>query len=167
MSGIGFDALPEKLHLDFLKPRDGHASLSVIAGTVVMFIILLLTAQQALDTLGFSQLSALADKVVRYLPALFVGLLILLATLSLGRYVGTLASQATKGSAYSKLVSAVAEYAIIFLGIGMALDQLGVGERIVTAAVGAVLGGAALALGLSFGLGGRDQAKEIIEKSGQ
>ena len=78
--------MPEKLNLGFLKPQEGRASLSVIAGTVVMFIILLLTAQQALDTLGFTQLSALADNIVRYLPALFVGIVILLATLSLGQY---------------------------------------------------------------------------------
>ena len=61
----------------------------------------------------------------------------------------------------------MAKYAIIFLGIGMALDQLGVGTQIVTATVCAVLGGAALALGLAFGLGGKDKAKAIIEKSGQ
>lgn len=167
LSGLGFDALPEKLNLGFLKPREGHASLSAIAGTVVMFLILLLTAQQALDTLGFTQLSALANNIVHYLPALFVGLLILVATLSLGQYVGTLVSNATKGSSHSKLVTAVAKYAIIFLGVSMTLDQLGVGKQIVTAAVGAVLGGTALALGLAFGLGGKDKAHELIEKSGQ
>lgn len=166
LSGIGFDALPEKLNLGFLKPREGHATLSAIAGSVVMFVILLLTAQQALDTLGFTQLSALADKVVRYLPSLFVGIVILLATLSLGQYVGNLVSKATRGYSHSRPVSAVARYAILFLGVGMTLDQLGVGTQIVTAAVSAVLGGAALALGLAFGLGGKDKAKQIIEKSG-
>ncbi len=166
LSNIGFDDVPEKLKLGFLKPREGHASLSAIAGTVVMFVILLLTAQQALDTLGFTQLSALADQVVRYLPSLFVGVLILVATLSLGQVVGTLVSQATQGSSHSRLVSGVAKYAIVFLGVSMTLDQLGVGTQIVSTAVGAVLGGTALALGLAFGLGGKDKAKEIIEKSG-
>lgn len=167
LSGLGFDGLPEKLNLNFLKPREGHTSLSAITGTVVMFLILLLTAQQALDTLGFTQLSALANNIVHYLPALFMGLLILVATLSLGQYVGTLVANATKGSAYSRLVTGVAKYAIIFLGVSMTLDQLGVGKQVVTAAVGAVLGGTALALGLAFGLGGKDKARELIEKSGQ
>ncbi len=166
LSGMGFDALPEKLRLGFLQPQEGHASLSVIAGSVVMFVILLLTAQQALDTLGFTQLSALADQIVRYLPSLFVGLLILMATLSLSQIVGNLVSQATQGSPHTRLVSGVAKYAILFLGVGMALDQLGVGTQIVTTAVGAVLGGTALALGLAFGLGGKDKAKEMIDKSG-
>jgi len=166
LSGIGFDAWPEKLNLGFLRPGAGHASLSAIAGSVVMFVILLLTAQQALDTLGFSQLSALADQIVRYLPALFVGLAILLATLSLGHYVGTLVARATQGSAHTRLLSGVARYAIVFLGVSMTLDQLGIGTQIVSAAVWAVLGGLALALGLAFGLGGKDRAREIIETTG-
>jgi len=41
---------------------------------------------------------------------------------------------------------------------------LGVGREIVTAVVYVVLGGTALALGLAFGLGGQDKAKEIIDK---
>ena len=166
LSGIGFDALPEKLKLGFLNPREGHASLSAIAGTVVMFIILLLTTQQVLDTLGFTQLSALADQVVRYLPSLFVGVVILLATLSLGQIVGAFVLKATKGHSYSQVLGGVAKYAIVFLGVSMTLNQLGIGTQIVSAAVWAVLGGVALALGLAFGLGGRDKAKELIEQSG-
>ena len=48
----------------------------------------------------------------------------------------------------------------------MTLDQLGIGTQIVSAAVWAVLGGLALALGLAFGLGGKDRAREIIETTG-
>ena len=130
-----------------------------------MVIILLLTAQQALATLGFAQLSGLVDELVRYLPQLIVGLIVLFVALWLGNYIGGLATSATKGSGHSKLVGAFAKYAIIFLGISMALDQLGVGEKIVQTAVTAVLGGAALALGIAFGLGGKDKAREVIEKS--
>ena len=86
--------------------------------------------------------------------------------LKLGQLVGNLVSQTTQGSTHSRLAAGVAKYAILFLGIGMTLDQLGVGTQIVTLAVGAVLGGTALALGLAFGLGGKEKAKEMIEKSG-
>ncbi len=166
LRGIGFDALPDKIGLEFLKPR-GQATLSAIAGAVVMAVILLLTAQQALASLGFEQLAALTDSIVRYLPHLAVGLVILFAALSLGKYVGGLVAQAASGSPHAKLLAIIARYAIIFLGAGMALDQLGVSEQIVITAVSAVLGGAALALGLAFGLGGKEKAREIIEKSKQ
>lgn len=166
LSGVGFDALPDKLGLPFLKPGGGRATLSSVAGAIVMVVILILTAQQALATLGFEQLSGLVDAIVRYLPSLVSGLVILFVALSLANYVSNLVNQATAGSGHAKVLTAVAKYAIIFLGASMALDQLGVGEQIVTAAVTAVLGGTALALGLAFGLGGKDRAREIIEKSG-
>jgi small-conductance mechanosensitive channel len=164
LSGAGFDGLPDKIGLSYLSPKKGSASLSSIVGALVMIVILLLTAQQALDTLKLEQLSALVDEIVRYLPQLFVGVIILLAALSLGGYVGGLVGRATMGGKYASLASNVAKYAIIFLGASMALSQLGVGEEIVQATVMAVLGGTALALGLAFGLGGKDKAKEIVER---
>ncbi len=165
LSGVGFDALPAKLGLTFLQPREGQLSLSSIAGTVVMAVILLLTAEQALATLELGELSALVGGLISYLPNLLVGLAIILVGLSLGSYVAGLLGTVLAGSPHKALVSSVAKYAIIFLTFSMGLNQLGVGEDIVRIAVSAVLGGSALALGLAFGLGGRDRAKEIVESN--
>jgi hypothetical protein len=164
LGGIGFDAFPEKIGLAFLKPAPGRATLSSILGTIVMAVILLLTAQQALDSLGFVQLSGLVDGLVRYLPGLVASIVILLAALSIGNYVGDLVGKASSGAGYSKLLANVAKYAIFFVGASMALDLLGVGERVVVVAVTAVLGGAGLALGIAFGLGGKDKAKSLIDR---
>ncbi|MFH0909400.1 MAG: mechanosensitive ion channel [bacterium] len=164
LSGLGADNVPSRIGLDFLTPKKGQATLSSILGNVVMVIILLLTAQQALAVIGFAQLAGLVDEIVRYLPKLFVGVVILFAALSLGAYVGRLTASATAGAAHSRLVSEVARYAVMFLGFSMALDQLGVGREIVLTAVTSVLGGVALALGIAFGLGGKAKAKEWLEK---
>ncbi|MDH3403138.1 MAG: mechanosensitive ion channel [Acidobacteriota bacterium] len=165
LSGIGFDALPEKVGLDFLKPKDGGGSLSAIGGTVVMALILLLTAEQALATLQLERVSALVGDLIRYLPSLAVGLVIILAALSLGGYVGDLVTRAMAGSRHERLLASVARYAIIFLGASMGLTQLGVGQDVIQMVVAAVVGGAALACGLAFGLGGKDRAKEILDRS--
>jgi hypothetical protein len=167
LSGIGFDRLPEKLGLSFIKPKEGQSAPSAIGGTVVMFIILLLTAQQVLASLGLDSLAGAAAGALRYLPRLAVGLVILLAALSLGRFAGKMVGDATHGSGYGALIGGVANYAIVFLGASMALNQLGVSEEIVTTTVSMVLGAAALAFGLAFGLGGRDRAKELIERTGK
>ena len=164
LSGVGFDTLPERFGLDFLKPREGGTTLSSIGGTVVMAIILLLTAEQALAMLQLGELSSLVGGLLGYLPNLFVGVVIILAALSLGTYVGNLVASALAGTDHARVVSAVAKYAIVFLGFSMGLTQLGVGREVVQVAVSAVLGGTALALGLAFGLGGRERAKEIIER---
>jgi hypothetical protein len=167
LAGIGFDQLPNKLGLPFLKTGEGRETLSSIGGTVVMLIVLLLTLQQALAMLGLIALAAFVEWVIAYLPNLAVGLIILLAALSLGQFVGRLAGSASKGSDYGVLVGRVAKYIIIFLGASMALNQFGVSKEIVTATVSMVLGAAALAFGLAFGLGGRDRAKEFIDRLGK
>lgn len=164
LAGIGFDTLPSRIGLNFLAPREGRQSLSAIIGTVVMVIILLLVASQAFSSLGLGQLAGLTDQFVGYLPNLFIGIIILLAALSLANFVANIVSSAAGSSPYAKTLGKVARIAIIFLGAGMALDELGVSEQIVTVAVTAVLGGAALAIGLAFGLGGKERAKSIIEK---
>ncbi|MGE4489094.1 MAG: mechanosensitive ion channel [Kiritimatiellales bacterium] len=167
LGGIGFDRLPEKTGLPFLKPGEGHATLSSIGGTVVMLIVLLLTLQQALATLGLVSLAAFVAWTIAYLPNLAVGLLILLAALSLGRFAERFVSSASKDSGSGALVGGVAKYAVIFMGTGMALTQFGVSREIVVSAVSMAFGAAALALGLAFGLGGKDRAKEFIDQLGK
>jgi hypothetical protein len=167
LSGVGFDQLPERVGLDFLKPRQGSTSLSAIGGTVVMAIILLMIAETALATLSFGPLADLVGDLIRYLPNLFVGLVVILAALSIGTYVGKLIASALVGSRHAALLASIGKYAIFFLGFSMGLNQLGVGEEIIRIAVSAVLGGTALALGLAFGLGGRDRAQKLIERSGE
>jgi hypothetical protein len=165
LSGVGFDQLPERVGLTFLKPREGGASLSSIGGTVVMAVILLMIAETALATLQLGPLSLLVGAIIRYLPSLFIGLVVILAALSIGSWAGRLTSSALEGSPHADLLSTIAKWAIIFLGFSMGLNQLGVGEEIIRIAVAAVLGGAALALGLAFGLGGRDKAQELIGRN--
>ena len=46
----------------------------------------------------------------------------------------------------------------------MALEQLGIGRETIIIAFAIVFGGIVLALSIAFGLGGRDIAKEYLEK---
>ena len=165
LKGVGFDALPARAGLNFLAPREGGASLSSLAGSAVMIIILLLTGQQALATLNLGNLSEMLGGLLAYLPNLLVGIAILLAAISLGNYVAKMITTIMAESMQRRIAATVARFAIYFLGFSMGLSQLGVAENIVQVAVSAVLGGAALALGLAFGLGGQERAKEILERT--
>lgn len=164
LEGVGFDGLPEKLGLGFLKPREGRTSLSAIVGAVVMGVILLLTAEQALSTLQLDELSAMLGSILGYLPSLLIGLAIIVAGLSIGAYVGRLVGDLLSSHPQGKLVSMIANYFIVFLTFSMGLTQMGVGEDVVQVAVSAVLGGVALALALAFGIGGQDKAREFLNR---
>ncbi|MDD4102107.1 MAG: mechanosensitive ion channel [Kiritimatiellae bacterium] len=163
LSGVGLDSLPKRLGLAFLETKEGQLPPSGLIAAAVAAVIMLITAQQASASLGFDQLAELIRRVVEYLPNLVVGLVILLAALSLGNYAGSLVSRSLSSHANAGMLSIVARYAVILLGVSMALEQLGVGKEIVMLALGALLGGSAIALGLAFGLGGKDRARELIE----
>jgi len=164
LSGIGADELPGRLGLTFLEARAGQTPPSKLIGAVTAVVILLITAQQACAKLRFDQLADLLQRIVAYLPNLAVGLIILLAAMSLGKRFGAMVAGAMENHANAKALSILAHYAVLLLGLSMALEQLGVGKEIVTIAVGSLLGGSALALGLAFGLGGQDRARELIER---
>jgi hypothetical protein len=61
-------------------------------------------------------------------------------------------------------VAKLAKGAVILISLFMALQQVGVAEEIVTAAFTLILGAAALAVGLAFGLGNRELAGEITRR---
>ena len=164
LSGVGLDALPGRLGLTFLEAKEGQMPPSSLAGAALAVVIMLITAQQAAASLRFNQLAELLRRVVEYLPNLAVGLVVLLAALSLGKYLGSLVAGSLSGHAHANVLAGVARYAVILLGGSMALEQLGVGEEILLVAVSALLGCSALALGLAFGLGGKDRARELIER---
>ncbi len=164
LSGVGLDTLPGRLGLTFLEAKEGQMPPSRLVGAALAVVIMLITAQQASASLRFNQLAELLRRVVEYLPNLAVGLVILLAALSLGKYLGSLVASSLSSHAHVNVLAGVARYAVILLGVSMALEQLGVGEEILLVAVSALLGCSALALGLAFGLGGKDRARELIER---
>jgi hypothetical protein len=164
LSGIGLDALPGRLGLTFLTAKEGQMPPSGLLGAAAAVVIMLITAQQACASLRFDQLAELLRRVVEYLPDLAVGIVILLAALSLGKHLASLVTKAMSNHPHAAVLAGVTHGAVVLLGASMALGQLGVGEEIVVIAVAALLGGAALALGLAFGLGGKDRARELIER---
>ena len=165
LAGVGFDLLPEKLGLDFLRSESPRARPSAVVASVVMVAIILLTAQQALATIGLTQLSDLLGRFMGYLPQVVVALVVMGAALVLSAWAGRLAAATFGEQRRGRVLTAITRYAILFFGFGIGLNELGVGEALVTVAVAAVLGGAALALGLAFGLGGREHAKRLIEET--
>lgn len=164
LTGVGFDTLPNRFGLDFLSRGPEQRSLSSLVASAVMVIIVLLTAEQALATMQLAELSDMVRELVAFLPRLATGLIVILAAWALARFVAQWVGASLENSKSRSLAVAVARYSILFLGFSMGLSQLGVAAEIVGIAVAAVFGGTALALGLAFGLGGRDRAQAWLNR---
>ena len=129
------------------------------------FIIVFLVA--AVDVLGLDQVNAfLGDVVLVYLPNVIVAAMILVVA----AVVADVAKQLVVGSAKAAhlpsvgLLGGVTKWAIWVFAILAALYQLGIAGPFVQTLFTGFVAAVSIAVGLSFGLGGKDAAARFLDK---
>ena len=160
LTAAGFERLLEKLGF---KWAPGSGSASSLAGHLVVVLIMLFATVEALNLLGFEQLAVLASSFIVFFGNVLLGVVIFL----LGLYLASLAARAIEASGQNPLLATAAKVAITVLAAAMALRQMEVAENIIDMAFGLILGAAAVAAAIAFGLGGRDLARQELERWGQ
>lgn len=163
---LGFDSLLRNLGLGKMESSMETVTLSQIAGTITQIVIILLFTIEALQIVGLEALVSVGTALLAYLPHVLVAVVIVGLGLWLGNLVQRLLITSLLQGRFmnAALLGNIAKYTIIALAFFMALDQLGVASSIVNAAFILILGGLALAFGLSFGLGGREFASNYLNK---
>jgi len=127
---------------------------------VIVFFIM------SLYTLKIPAIEDLLEKFFLYLPNVFVSALLIIVGYILSNFAGraTLIASVNSGIKFSGLLSKTVKTIVFLLAFTMALEQLGIGRDTVIVAFTIIFGGIVFALSLAFGLGGRDVAKEYLEK---
>jgi hypothetical protein len=133
---------------------------SEIAGIIVLVGIMLTGAVAAIEKLEFAVLTDIVNGILAVSVNVLGGLIVL----GIGLYLANLAfSLITRsGGRQARVLGQVARIAIIAFAVAMALDRMGVASNIVNLAFGLLLGAIAVAIGISFGLGGRTVADELL-----
>jgi hypothetical protein len=133
---------------------------------VVKWFIRLIVLIAAFDALGLPQVSDVLRQFVLWIPNLIVALIIIviggLAANALSGLVLGAAKNAQLGN--PELLATVARVAVWGFTIVIAVNQIGIAQNIVDTLFTAVVGALALAVGLAFGLGGRETAAEIVKR---
>jgi hypothetical protein len=168
------DALLERLHFDDALDRGGVNRALARTGTkldpsslvarLVFWTVALVAILMASNALGLTAVSAMFYSLVSYIPKVIVAVLILILGMVLGEFVKDVIAASMGGVSGFSVLGKAAKGAIIALALFMALDQLGVAADIVRTAFTLLLGAAALAAGLAFGLGCRDLAGESMRR---
>jgi len=106
------------------------------------------------------------ERFLLYLPNVFVAAVILFSGYFLSNFLGraTLIASVNAGFKASGLIGKFVRLTVFLLAITMALEQLGIARGTIIISFAIIFGGAVLALAIAFGLGGRDIAKEYLEK---
>lgn len=158
LGGTGFNKIPQHLGL----AANPNVNPSELAGKATMFVILLTGVTQAINLLELEVVSNLFAQVGSFVGPVLTGVVILAA----GLWLANLARNAIKASSMANAdsVSGMAFTGVMVMTGVIALKQMQIGGEIVDLGVGLALGGVALALGLAFGLGGRDAAAKFLDK---
>jgi hypothetical protein len=162
---IGFDRWMREGGVTEALERAGTAldPSSVIAKLVfwtMMLLVILLSA----NALGITAVSVLFAELLAYVPNVIAAVMVLVLGILLGEFIKDLVLASAGGLPGGFNLARAAKAAIILLAVFMALDQLNIAQDIVLVFFIAVVGAAALAAGIAFGLGGREIAAQIARE---
>ncbi len=135
-----------------------------LIGTAAFWIILLLFLSFATDMAGMSGVTEWLRSVLRYLPTLLFGVLIIVSGHLIGLLVRDLLLEALASAQVEQreIVARLAQTATFLTAVIIGVHQIGVNVSFVTLVIAVTLGSVLLAFSLAFGLGARGLVANLI-----
>ena len=167
LKAIQFDKVSERWGLPHILSKGGVIySPADLLSRFFYWVIVLITLILGINALEVAATQNFISHFFNYLPHLFAAMIILaigyLIAIFLGQAALIAAVNAQMESA--KILSRVVRWFIIILSLTMALYHLGIAEKVIVAAFSITFGGIVLALSIAFGWGGKELAKNFLEK---
>ena len=134
---------------------------SRVVGTLAMTAAIIIGLMEAARQVGGDSTAALMFQITELGGKVIFGTVIIVVGLFLARILANLVGSSTGEASYAQTI---VKYAIIALFTAIGLTFMGLADQIVMMAFGLILGSAAVATALAFGLGGRDYAARVLEE---
>lgn len=160
---VKFEAFLKKYGVPESKDTaDWSAILSEIVRWFVIIVFLVPTAQ----VWGLGKFVDVLNGLLLYLPNVFIAVLLLLVGFVVSKLVYELLIASVRGLSNdsAKSIAMVGRWAVLVFVFLVALNQLGIASDLIRILFAGLVAMVALAGGLAFGLGGKDAAKDIIER---
>jgi hypothetical protein len=178
LRAIRFNELATRSGLaDFVSKMGTGTDAAGMIGVVVKWFIRLIALVVAFDALGLPAVSDVLRQLLLWLPNVIVALVVLVIGGLAARAVSNLVrgAAAEGGLGNPEFLAKLASAMIWAFAVVVAVNQIGIATTLVNTLFMAFVGALALGVGLSFGLGGKDTAAEIVrnwysraqQKSGQ
>ena len=155
LPSLGFD---RSVHALGVMPASTNPSR--VVGAIAMTAILLAAAIEAARQLGGDSVAALLFQITELGGKVIFGTVIIVVGLFLARILAGLVGSSTGEAGFAQTI---VKYAIVALFTAIGLTFMGLANEIVMMAFGLILGSAAIATALAFGLGGRDWAARQLD----
>lgn len=170
LRAIKFDSWSDRMGLTVvMRKGDLWAKPSAAVGSLLFWLLLIVSLLTGLGALKIHAIDNLVAQFFIYLPRAFSAVLILVFGYIIAGFIGraVLIRAVNSGYHYAKLLAEAVRLLLTVLILAMALEQLRVAPGIVVAAFSIIFGGIVLALAVSFGVGGIDAARRMIEKKAE
>ncbi|MEU4603804.1 hypothetical protein AB0F43_12560 [Kribbella sp. NPDC023972] len=156
---VGFDQWMERAGVSGVLQRSGTGlTASAMLGEVVFWFVFLISFTMFASALGVPEISAFMSDMLAYIPRIFAAIVIICLAALFANFLAAIIRGATGNETLAK----VGKYAILVYAAFAALTQLGIAVQLTGNTLLIVLAGAALAMGLAFGLGGREMAGRAL-----
>ena len=165
---IGFDNLANRIGLTRLEQRMGvRLDPADVLGKIVFWFILLVFLVPATNALGLTAVSGILNAMIAYIPNVFVAILVLFLGTLAANFVADIVrgATATANVGNPNIFANIARYAIMGFAALIALEQLQIAPALLNILFTAIVGAAAIAFGLAFGLGGQDAARRWLART--
>jgi hypothetical protein len=167
LKAIQFDRVSERWGLTIALSRGGLTySPSNLLSRFFYWVIIMISLILGINALEVAATQNFIAQFFNYLPHLFAAIIILVIGYLIAIFLGQAALIAAVNAQIesARLLSCTVRWFIIVLSLTMALYHLGIAEKVIVAAFSITFGGIVLALAIAFGWGGRELAKNFLEK---
>jgi Mechanosensitive ion channel, conserved TM helix len=163
---VRFDQRLDRVGLEILAEWSPGRSPTRLVARLVFWVMLLFGMLVGLAAIDAALVSTMAERLVTYLPNVFVAALLLIAGSILARFLsrGVLISAVNMQLQSARLMSLGVKWLVLVLTAAMALNHLSIGGTILTLAFSILFGGIVLALALAVGLGSKDVVSRTWER---
>lgn len=141
-------------------------NIAKIGGGTVKWFFIIVFLMAATDILGLVKVTDFLVKVLLYIPNIIVAVIILAVAVLLADVLRKLVFGVAKGGGFksARFLGAVTKWAVLIFAFLAVLVQLGIAKSLIQTLFTAFVAMVAIAGGLAFGLGGKDLARDTLEK---
>ncbi len=167
LKAVGLEGVVERSGIgDFVRRSGTRMTISGVIATLIKYFIFLIFVQAAANVLGIPQLTEIINRIILFIPNVVVAMAIIVIGSLIARFLSGLvrSSVSELGVGRPNLLATLTQYIVIGFAVIAAIDQLGVAATLINTLLIGLIGSVALAVGLAFGLGGRDVAAQITQK---
>ena len=166
LRAIRFDELMQKSGLaDFMAKMGTGTDSAGIVASLVKWLVRIVVLLVAFDVLGLPAVSDVMRQLLLWLPNLVVAIFVLFIGGIAARALSNIVRAATAEAGFvnPETLANVVRTAVWAFAIVVAINQLGIATNLINTLFTGFVGALALAMGLAFGLGGRDLASRTLE----